>query len=224
MAKISVKSSGGWKGGGGFVLGVSMGSVNHEGESLAALVDWINQSSFTHGIIDVSDTLNRYSFMSRGFKEDDSRLMARAQGDTWLKKAAPITAYLKKDVKIIRWDTWLDDERYPQTLRDVQSIYDRDSQFRMAVYQDISNFFARREIQPDINQAKHSISYFLEEIAAHTLLHRDNALATIYPGKQLESYRLIRSGYPFPCGIAASPYVRLVPYDLKNIQPALKRA
>ena len=70
----------------GFTLGISMGSANHSGEMLASMVQWANGKGFEYGIIDLSDSLNRYSLMLDGIPETLAHAMARQQGEDWLRK------------------------------------------------------------------------------------------------------------------------------------------
>ncbi len=200
----------------GFTLGVSMGSTNHTSDILAGIVDWINQSNFEYGIIDLSDTLSRYGLMLDGMSENDARAIARKQGDQWLEDNAVLLRDLRTPIKIIRWDEWLNDPRYPAIKKEIQIAINAHPRLRSAIYSDISNFYARKGHSATPENARLSTQYFVEEISAHTLLHSDHYVATIYPGKQLEAYKLIRSGaiQDIPLGIANSPYIRLIPHDI----------
>lgn len=218
MAQISIKSTGGWKGGGQFVLGVSMGSQNHQGEALEALVEWINQSSFTGGIIDLSDTLNRYGFMMRGLGAASAMALSRQQGDQWLEQNGSILNGLKKPIRVIRWNEWLYHQDFDETLETVRDIFHKTPEFRGAIYKDIGAYYGRRELRVSADAVTESVNYFLEEIAAHTLLHREYDVVAIYPGKQLESYKFLRSNQVegMPNGINKSAFVRLVPHSFSN--------
>lgn len=204
-----------------FSLGVSMGSANHRGEALQATVDWLNASSFDSGVIDVSDSLNRYTWMLDGRDAESAHAAARAQGDEWLKTNSHILGSLKKPSKIIRWEEWLADPQYPQIRASVQEVFDGNNRFRMAVYADISNFYARQETQLSPEKVGLSVQYLLEELSAHTLLHRSHPSTAIYPGKQLECYKMVRQKHiEFPEGIPGSAFVRLVPHSFGDRAPA----
>ena len=125
-------------------------------------------------------------------------------------------------VKIVRWDQWLADPRLPAVQSDIENIVSRNQPFKSAMLLDISNFYARKGYDLNPGNAKISCRYYVEELAAHTLLHRDHNVATIYPGKQLETYRMIRSRAvrEFPAGIENSPYIRLIPHEVPA-SPAL---
>lgn len=201
----------------GFTLGISMGSTNHTGHVLSGIVDWVNESAFEFGIIDISDTLNRYSLMLDGMSENEARAVARKQGDQWLEDNAAALRNLSASTKIIRWDEWLGDPRYPAITKEIQSAVDTNQQLRTAMYADIANFYTRKAYSCTPENARLSMQYLVEEVTAHTLLHSDYNVATIYPGKQLETYRLIRSGAVrdnLATGITTSPYIRLIPHDV----------
>jgi len=200
----------------GFTLGISMGSTNHAGHVLAGIVDWVNESAFEFGIIDLSDTLNRYGLMLDGMSENEARNAARKQGDQWLEDNSAALNNLRVPIKIIRWDEWLNDPRYSTTMKEIQNAIDTHPQLKMAIYADISNFYGRKGYSCTTENARLSMQYLVEEVTAHTLLHSEYDVTTIYPGKQLETYKLIRSGAvrDITSGIAHSPYIRLIPHDI----------
>lgn len=218
MAKVSVKSKGGWTGGGIFSFGISMGSENHEGESLSAIVDWINQSSFEKGIIDLSDTLNQYWFLLNGYNVNEAHEISTKQGDEWLARNLSILNKIGKPFEIIRWNHWRNHPEFKETLQTINEIFDQNMKLRMAIYADIAEFYARKNLSPSAGNLDISNKYFLEEMAGHTLLQKEMKCTAIYPGKQLESYKLIRScGIDnFPDGIPGSAFVRLVPHSFEQ--------
>lgn len=199
----------------GFSLGISMGSANHSGQIFSAIIDWVNEFGFEFGIIDLSDTLNRYSLMLDGTTENAAAGIARQQGDAWLQNNLSQLRSLQVPFKIIRWDNWLNDPRYPSIVKEIELIVEENLQFRSTVYADIANFYARKGHACTAYNARLSMQYLIEEMAAHTLLHSDHDVTTIYPGKQLETYKLIRSGAvrDFPSGIDRSSYIRLIPHE-----------
>lgn len=222
MAIADIKSKGGWKGETRFCLGISVGQ-NHSGESLAAIVDWINKSSFEKGIIDLSDTLNRYNFMRDGASEDQSFTLARQQGDKWLSENSSTLKRLKKPIEIIRWDTWLQDPAFEKVKANVQTIHAQSLPLQYAVLQDVKAFLIRKGTAASEKDHLLCRQYLLEEIAGHSLLYRIPDLAALYPGKQLESYKAIRSGRVggVSAGLAQSPFVRLVVHSYeRSLTPA----
>ncbi len=217
MAIVSVKSRGGWTEGGKFSLGVSMGSENHDGEALQAVVDWINASSFESGIIDLSDTLCRFGFMLEGLYEESAYLASVKLGDEWLRRNSSILSSLEKPCQVIRWDTWRRHEDFESVSAEVEAAYKKSTALRHAVYADISAYYTRKDIALSPEKVGLSTRYFLEELTAHTLLHRIHDVAAIYPGKQLECYKMVRQKkVEFPEGIPGSAFVRLVPHSFAN--------
>lgn len=200
----------------GFTLGISMGSTNHTGRILTGIVDWINESGFEFGIIDLSDTLNRYSLMLDGMTESAAFILARKQGNEWFQENLKELKSIQVPIKIIRWDEWLNDPRHPSAVKEIKIAISSNTQLRAAMYADIANFYARKGYACTPENAHFSMQYLVEEMAAHTLLHSDYDVAAIYPGKQLETYKLIRSNAVsgFPSGIARSAHIRLIPHDV----------
>jgi hypothetical protein len=86
MARVALRPKTAWAARSAFVLGVSMGSQNHEGESLKAIVNAINESRFKSGLIDVSDTLNRYRYLQQGFTARAAITKARQEGQVWIER------------------------------------------------------------------------------------------------------------------------------------------
>lgn len=214
MARVNVKPKAAWRARSSFVLGISMGSQNHEGEALEAIIDQINAGSFTDGIIDLSDTLNRYRYIAEGKSEAEAIAIARNEGNQWLAINGHILSKLNVPVAIRRWDESLSHPDYPEVRDQYQNIYGSDAALRSAIDQDIENFYARNYGIVDISeeQRKLSTEYYLEELAVQTLILREKPSTVMYPGKQLECFKLIRSGQipDAPTALASSPYARLV--------------
>lgn len=214
MAKISIKPKTAWRARSSFVLGISMRSQNHQGEALEAIIDQINNGSFTDGIIDLSDTLNRYRYMAEGKSEADALAIARNEGNEWLEKNNHLLSKLRIPTIVRRWDEWLNHPDYSATREQYQKIYEANPILQSAIKQDIENFYARNygitKIVDDMRSL--SCAYYLEELTVQTLILREKPSTVIYPGKQLECFRLIRSGQvsDAPTALATSPYARLV--------------
>jgi tRNA-dependent cyclodipeptide synthase len=225
MAIAGVKSKGGWKNEVRFCLGISVGQ-NHSGESLSAIVDWINQSSFQHGIIDLSDTLNRYNFMREGVSEQRAMMLARQQGSQWLADNAQTLEKLTKPAEIIRWDSWITNPDFTAMQLRVVNAYQQSLALQHAVLQDIKMFLARKSAPLSSDDYALCRAYLLEEITGHCLLYASSDIAAIYPGKQLESYKAIRAGVVpgLPSGLVESPFVRLVVHSFDQpIMPVQHR-
>lgn len=221
MANINVKPKAAWSARASFILGISMGSQNHVGEALEAIIDKINNGFFTDGIIDLSDTLNRYRYIAEGKSQSKALAIARNEGDEWLAKSNHILSRLSVPAIVRRWDEWLSHPDYSATRERYQKIFKANLLLQSAINQDIENFYVRNYGISKISESMHSLSveYYLEELAVQTLILKEKPSTVIYPGKQLECFKLIRSGQisDAPTPLANSPYARLVVHSF--VQP-----
>ena len=200
-------------------LGVSLHSSNHTGMKLAIIVDYINQN-FKSCVIDLSDTLYVYHYMaSGGLSYIEAYYQARAEGDKWLLENKTILSNLKIPYQIIRWDHWKNDRQYRELHDEYVELFNSNKTFKEALMQDIQNYHARRR-NIDVSKMparflQNSVAYLLEEITCHTLLARSLDCVNVYPGKQLECFRVIREGIipNAPHGLESLNHVRLNIYD-----------
>lgn len=199
-----------------FVLGVSIGSPSHEGGSLAAIVDAINGGTFSKGVIDLSDTLKRYKFMTEGMSETEAAKLALTGGDAWLGRNQKYLNRLKVErLDVRRWNEWIEHPGYQETRKLFERIYESSSELRNAIDHDIRRYYARSydaigKIEPRAYEL--SRQFFLEELAAHSLLYTEYQGVNVYPGKQLECFKIVRQGRlpEAPQALISSPYAKMV--------------
>lgn len=199
-----------------FVLGVSVGSPSHEGDSLAAIVDAINGGSFSKGVIDLSDTLKRYKFMTEGMNETEAVKCALAGGDAWLGRNQKFLDRFKVEhLDVRRWNEWIEHPDYLETRKLFEKLYESSSELRDAIDHDIRRYYVRSysaigTIEPHAYEL--SRQFFLEELAAHSLLYSEYQGVNVYPGRQLECFKIIRQGQlpDAPQALVSSPYAKLV--------------
>lgn len=205
-------------------LGVSLHSHNHTGEKLATIIEYINDN-FETCLIDLSDTLYAYHYMStEGLSRAEAHCIAASEGDKWLANNADIIQKLKIPYEIVRWDTWLNHVDFKDLKNEYFALFDTNKIFRDALLQDIHNYYDRRH-NKDVRNVpvkflKGSISYLLEEITCHTLLARDISCVNVYPGKQLECFKVIREGLVdnAPRGLETFGHIRLNLYEVADTQ------
>lgn len=202
-----------------FCLGVSIGSLNHEDERLSAIVEWINQFGFKEGVIDLSDALYRYTYISHGMPQDKAMSKAIQDGGNWLERNNKIISQLNPSVQIIRWNYWLQKPEFFEHMKYFLSLYEKDKYFRDAIDGDIERFHTRKYgtslgVSNTLAHAQ-SVNYFCEELSAHSMLLSEYPSVVIYPGRQLDSYNVIRKGVVsgMSNSIKNSPYVRLCLYE-----------
>lgn len=199
-----------------FVLGVSLGSPSHESGALEAIVDALNLGNFSKGVVDLSDTLKRYKYINDGMDDLAAIKRARAEGDAWLARNAHILDKLSVNkIEVRRWDEWLIHPQYESTRNLFEELYKTNAELREAIDRDIRNFHERAygtvgEISP--NSYELSRKFFIEELSAHSLLYTETNGVNVYPGKQLECFRVVRDGKVLgaPQALIQSPYVKMV--------------
>ena len=210
-----------------FLMGISMGSQNHTGEKLKAVVQCLNQTQLTQGVIDISDTLRRYSYM-QDMPPLQARRKALQDGQSWLTKNKETLAKIKAKTHIVRWDTWLKDTRFPKYLKQFQNAYKDCPSLRSAIAKDIDRFYSRRfnDAAQDKTNLNLSIAFYLEELAVMSIQFEDMPTAQIYPGKELECLKLVRSGQVpnVPTGIQNARFFRINVYNKPANNNALEMA
>ena len=219
MSLAKVQSSRGWQTQRHYCLGVSLGSHNHQGDALAAIVDWINrQEHFVSGIIDLSDTLHRFNIMmDAGLSEAAARQEAARISSEWCQRHWPILRTLKVPFEYITWDHWLSDGRFEIYKHAFEESFRSGGPLADAIRGDVNAYFKRRFGHGIETASAHKtmlcVSYLIEELSAHSILYQafPNRV-TIYPGRQQRCYALVREGGlpDTPRGLCTSLHVRLV--------------
>lgn len=209
MARVSARSETKWTNLPRFHLGISMGSGHHHGETLTAIVDWLNTHNFECGMIDVSDTLNRYNYMIAGTPEKEAFEITRREGVKWELQNKQVLSNLKMPIKLIHWDQWLQDPRFNPYHSAFHAAFDRNPAFRMAIMQDIQRHYSRKYNQSihersaaDIELSK---EFYIEELAVLSIQFEDYPCVEVYPGRELDCVKIVRGGQ-----------VKGVPDGLKN--------
>ncbi len=226
MLKARAKGSSGWKDYKSCSIGISLRSPNHTGEALEAIVEWMN-GKFDYCTIDLTDSLERHNIMlETGMTEAEAHKRANQMGDEWLQANGPILSKLQMPMSMLRWDHWHSESNKPKLLR-LQAEFTKaafnDPNFNDALEADINRFYERRfGLKPNqVSQEQREMSrkYLIEEMAGHTLLYKDYRSATIYPGVQQESFKMLRDGLvnDVSKGLTKSYYTRLTIYDPNKV-------
>lgn len=204
-----------------FSLGVSLGSSSLESDNLRAIVDWLNEFGFSEGIIDLSDALYRYTYLSQGLPQQEAMTRSIEDGDAWLNRNQSIIQGLNMPFKIIRWSNWLKNPKFYDYMRYFLAQYEQKTEFRAAVDADIERYEKRKYgvslKASNVSSYAQSVNYFCEELSVHSILFEQYPSVSIYPGSQLETYKGIRAGkLVAPTdGIRNSKYLRLCLYEDK---------
>lgn len=221
MIKAKIKSAPKWKEYKTCSLGISLQSQNHVGDKLAAMVDWINSTGhFERCVVDLSDTLHRHNLaLQNSLSPAAAHEMASRLGDEWLAENQKILDRLSIPHEVIRWDSWLSHPRLGDNRMEFDNAFLKDKNFRAALLRDVGHFFDRTQNKPlkDVPEEaiRQSMEYLLEELAVHSLFFEKYPCATIYPGRQQESFRLVRDGLVpnAPQGMTHSCFVSVFLYE-----------
>jgi hypothetical protein len=106
-------------------------------------------------------------------------------------------------------------------MRYFLALYEQNEGFSMALDADIERYEKRKYgasmKSSNASSYAQSVNYFCEELSAHSILFEEYPSVSIYPGRQLETYKEIRSGKIIAPtnGIRNSKYVRLCLYEDK---------
>lgn len=230
MIKAKVKNAPKWKEYKTCSLGISLQSPNHVGEKLAAMVDWVNSTGhFERCVVDLSDTLHRHNLsVLHNVPLAAAHKMAADLGNEWLDSNRKILDQLDIPCEVVRWDHWLPHADLAANRKAFDNAFERDENFRNALLRDVGHFFERTqgkslENVPD-SEIKLSMEYLLEELAVHAIFFKEYPCATIYPGRQQESFRLVREGLvaDVPKGMTQSCYVPIFLYEITQgpVKPA----
>ena len=206
-------------------IGISLNSRNHVGESLTAIVEWVNaQPTIRHCLVDLSDTLHRHNFIADGYSPEIAYKKARDLGDQWCTENEHILKKLNMPYKIIRWDDWLSKPEFLKNRIFFERAMTHDSVFRKAMHEDIENFLSRRGRQQSLKETEAIIDgcfhYLIEELAVHSIFFDQHPSISVYPGRQQKSFKMVRQGLikNVPTGMQKSDYAGLYMH-MESITP-----
>lgn len=125
------------------VLAISVGQKAHEGENLAATIDYIN-NNFKSCTIALGDSLQRHNFtFLYSLDSRNAYKKSLAEGNSWLERNKPIYNELRIPFQITRWDEWLNHEDYKAIESKLRKIYKKDEKVREAFEKTSEDFKER---------------------------------------------------------------------------------
>ncbi|MCB9980702.1 MAG: tRNA-dependent cyclodipeptide synthase [Rhodospirillales bacterium] len=186
-----------WKDHKYLLLGISMLNPNHQGEKFQKIISWVNQQiNFQSCFIYLADTLYRHNFMlSDRLSEKAAYEKAARLGQRWIENQSSALEMLNISHRIIRWDSHLNNPYYQETFEMFCKEYTHNIPFQQSVKKDIETIFARRGINTnhilpkEIRCFEH---FILEELAADSIFFGKYRVASVYPGRELSSYKYLR--------------------------------
>lgn len=193
---VKVKQSPGWQQAESCIISISQGQENHEGEKLAALLEW-GVTNHRRCVLNVSDTLHRHNLIAGGMGEAEAFVHARRLGDLWRERnAAFIRPFEASFYRTHRWNDWLFHPDFETVHGHVLSLFAGDAPFRAEAEKDIALFTGRKEKQDagdegDLLRAT-CTAYLLEETAAYIIMSRTYGASRVYPAVPLSTFAYLR--------------------------------
>lgn len=201
------------------VLGISMGSKNHRRDALNAIVNLLNTRSHEYVIVNVADTLRRFSFLAQGADPEFAMAQAKKLGDEWIEENTPILRGLSAQWRIARWDEFRCDRRFESYKQKFEAAYQNSDELREAIERDVTSFYERingEGYEPNERERETSTEFFIEELAVLSIQFEDYPAAQLYPGRELECFKAIRQGQveDVPDGLQRARFFRINVYDV----------
>lgn len=219
--RLQVKNGAGWHAFDAARLQISVGQPYHEGEKLAATVDWIGHR-FDRAIVCVNDTLQRHNLMFEGMAEPRALRQCIENGTRWIDRNRAALARLPK-LEIHRFEDWRRQPGFERELGRLRSLHASDPLFRVAIEDEVRSFWQRRIRSTGLSEAyrfaafaQHSTDYLLEETAAFFLMFEQDRAVDIYPGSTLLPHTLAPAyGYGPECHFTRIDFKRRDPLRLE---------
>jgi len=157
-------------------LDISVGKEKHEGEKFAAAVLWAEQK-FSHVIISVADTLQRFNYMAEGLDKEAAYNLSYKMGTDWIMRNRK---YLEGKT-IIRWDERLNHPLYKQYIKRTKQTINHCKNLRDSIKLEALDYTSR--IGSELTSER--MQYLIEEIAVFDMLFKIEPAADVYPGSIL---------------------------------------
>lgn len=175
------------------IVSISVGGKAHEGEKFSATLSMVN-ARFKKCLIVVGDTLQRHTLAISSNKQNSFELyaLAKRHGDEWLQRnMQTITNELHIPYQIVRWDHWLNSDKFSNNFAKTRKLYDTNALFRRSIHQVIEKFMHRHVQRSSAiiknNIADHSINYLLEECACMLQWFDEGYEYEVYPSKRIQA-------------------------------------
>ena len=204
---VKVKNGAGWRDYDTARLQISVGQPYHEGDKLAATLDWVSHR-FKHVIICVNDTLQSSNYrFEEGLSSREAFIKASDAGSNWLVRNRHLIERLPS-VEIHRWEDWKISPDFARSMHRTIWMYKNNREFHEAVTGDIEGRWQRRTRNSASNDSsrqgsrhcakygakyaaryaefnKFSRQYLLEETAIFAMMYNQDRAVDVYPGSSL---------------------------------------
>lgn len=182
------------------LVSLSIGQPVHYGNFLAATLALVNEN-FDSCVFVLGDTLKRHTMIiSQRETEEAMYIRAKFEGDQWVEKNVSMLSKLQIPWKIIRWDHWLNDPRYPNLVERIKRDIGKDKEYKEIFDEDASDFIDRvknrNELAISEDEArKRCLNYLVEENAAMCLWPNEQCEFELYANGRTKSMQATYEKY-----------------------------
>ena len=188
---VKVKNGAGWRTHNTARLQISVGQPYHEGDKLAATLNWVRHR-FDHVVICVNDSLQRFNHQyEEGLSEDEAFAKAHDAGTAWIARNRELIDALPS-VELHRWEDWKARSDFEDTMQTTLAFYDSNREFREAITASIAARWKRWSVSDGLSGqyrfadfAANARTYLLEETAVFSLMFKTDNAVDVYPGSVL---------------------------------------
>ena len=187
---VKVKTGAGWRDFDTVRLQMSVGMPYHEGDKLAATLDWCRHR-FRHVIVCVNDTLQRFNHQFDGMDPRQAYDKSLADGDSWIERNGAAVAALPS-AEVHRWDDWKTWPDFAVSMARTQNLARTNPEFQEALSRNIMDFWQRRQKKTGFTEAHRfaefsrlSEAYLIEETAIFSQMFKAARAVDVYPGSVL---------------------------------------
>jgi tRNA-dependent cyclodipeptide synthase len=173
-------------------MGISLANPVFQGKTLEVLISWMIDR-FEMSLVVVGDYLWRFNEqIFSGVDSAQAEKSAKALGDAFIEKTNELFNKLTDEkVNLTRWASHLSTAEFLRSKKELDLLFESDSDFRSSVERDAFSFVKRQAKQNkkftvETERAiELSSQYLLEEIAVFSALSEQGWHVELYPGPEL---------------------------------------
>jgi tRNA-dependent cyclodipeptide synthase len=173
-------------------MGISLANPVFQGKALEVLLAWMTDR-FDESLVVIGDYLWRFNEqIFSGLDSAQAEQSAKALGDAFIEKTNELFKKLSGEkVDLTRWESHLSTAEFLKSKKELDHLFESDSNFRSSVERDAFSF-VRRQVKQSKKFAVEtekaielSSQYLLEEIAVFSALSEQGWHVELYPGPEL---------------------------------------
>jgi len=172
---------------------ISIGKFYHEGEKSWAMMNFIDKN-FKKCNIMVNDSLQRHTIMLEecgNLSIEEAYNRSIKAGQEWVERNYKFIESLSIPYTLYYWDPWLEDKDYIQYRAKINSMWEKDLEFKKNMDITINEFLRRNKEKTEITGLDRAynicLEYLLEECAVIMgVWQKCNYDFILYPGKIID--------------------------------------